>query len=297
VLLCVVFAAAWAAALGWTWNRGAPGQPSSSGRHGLTLRAQLTCGAVCLGLMLWSVILPGSTPATGPLFGASVAYGMVLVLVLAQGRYLVRAPIEGLVATVMVGGLVVFEFTGKQDVVADIGRLVVAMCIGSIVARFIERLSWMAMVCVGSGLVDIWSVFSSSGTTNQLLHSTSGSGAVALSRLLLVAPNVAGQPLFDLGTTDVLFTALYLAFAHLWRLDMWKVCIALVVGFAVAFDVSYISRTGIPVLPFLGVAFLAVSWRQLLGDLWLLLAGESKKSGSDSADTPMKQRTPAQPVA
>jgi len=73
----------------------------------------------------------------------------VLVAVLMQGRTLVFAPAGTLaIIAALCVGLVAVTYA-SHPLVANVARVIGALAAGPLLARFIERLSWMLAVCLG----------------------------------------------------------------------------------------------------------------------------------------------------
>jgi hypothetical protein len=163
-----------------------------------------------------------------------------------------------------------------QNIATNVIRLIAAIGAGAIFARNLERVSWIVLLAVSISAIDLWSVFSSEGTTNKMIkqavekdHHGGGSSGL-LDSLLLNAPRVNDIPIFNIGTTDLIFIAVFLCFAHFWRVGLARVAVMIVVTLVVALAAATYRTEGIPVLPFLSVGFLLVSSpmlvRELLGD-------------------------------
>ncbi|MBC7644814.1 MAG: hypothetical protein H7123_06790 [Thermoleophilia bacterium] len=245
----------------FTWNRSGARLDRSAGPRRLGLSTIALMTMVIWGLFAWSIVQP-QVPTALPFFGSQIVLVAALLGVLMQGRTLVFAPAGTLAIIAGLCAGIVFVSYVSHPIVADFARVIGAFAAGPLLARFIERLSWMLAVCIGITGVDIWSVYSSSGTTHKLAESKSS----ALDALLMTGPSI-NHSFTNLGTTDAFFLAVFCAFAYRWRLDMLRTVAALAVGLTVAFASTLFSPTGIPVLPFLAFVFVAVHAGRFYQDL------------------------------
>jgi hypothetical protein len=154
------------------------------------------------------------------------------------------------------------------DVPGTTGRIIAATCAGLLLARLVEQLWWIAVAAFVVSLADSWSVFSSSGITHQVV----AKAPRALHWATVQVP-ILGVPLrlaSQVGVTDLLFLAMFLASAHRWHLGMQRNVLALAASFSVtlALDVELLPNRPIPALPMLALAMVLVnapaiarSWR------------------------------------
>lgn len=282
LLVAAGISIAWALAVALTWNRGASGEPRSSGRPRRVTRLG-TCALAALPALalVWAIRAPAAPDQLPLLSGVSIVLAMQIMLVIGNARFLVRAISPVLIVIGAAGAALVYLGLHTTPDIANAGRLIVACAGGALIARAVERLSWMLFLCVGIGAVDMWSVFSSSGTTHKLLTS----GSHLLDILLLTGPPIDGRPILFLGTTDLVFLAAFCCIAHAWQLPVFRTIAALTIGLCVAMMLSGFTSIGIPVLPFLAAAFVAANIVPLLRSVF-----GRRRSGSERAATSVSRR-------
>jgi hypothetical protein len=243
------------------WNLGGGAAPSSQpiGRAGLRMTAAI---ALLVAVPLaWGVLAPDAPTGASVAFGASLAMLVLVVLVLLHGRQLVHAPPMVLVGLLAIGAAVTWACVDAASlpVVANGGRLLAAGALGALLASFVERASWIVGLAALAGIVDVWSVYSDSGVTNRVLESAAnGDGDRLLELLLFTGPIVDGSALFEIGVTDLVFLALFMAWAHDWRVDMRVAGGALLAACWCALVVGELRDDAIPMLPFLSAAIVLV---------------------------------------
>lgn len=243
------------------WNLGGGGAPASRPFGPADVRTMVTIGLLVLVPLAWGVLAPLRPADVADGFGAALATFVLVVLVLLHGRQLVHAAAPVLALLALVGAAVTwaaFE-VASLPVVANGGRLLFAAALGALLARYIERASWIVALAVLAAVVDVWSVYAESGVTNQVLDAADGGGSSRLLDLLLfTGPSVNGAPLFAVGVTDLVFLAFFLAWAHDWRVDMRLAAGALLAASWLALVVGEVIARTIPMLPFLSLAILVV---------------------------------------
>jgi hypothetical protein len=247
----------------WAWNYGAGWQVRSEPRVDAPLAVY--AGAGIFGAVTYAGLNVVSTvPDLLPQIGFAASW----ILVLASARYLARSPIPPLIVLALTAGATTFVTYESLALPANLGRVVFAVALGCVLARAMERLSWVVMVAGVITIVDLWSVFSERGVTNQLLNADAGSTAASTASLVLLGgPVVDGVPMVQIGTTDLVFTMVFIATAHLWRMSVPRTVVALLAGVACASVVLVYTEVGIPVLPFLAVAFTAAHLPRLLHEV------------------------------
>jgi hypothetical protein len=255
------------------WNFGGGFMPQSR-PFGVATRGVAIATALVIGVPLaWGVFAPSTPEIHGvEAIGAMLAMIALVVITMLHARQLVAAGSFALTALWVLGGVVAWCFVVLTDLplAADAARLVAAAALGALLARAIERLSWLVILAVIAAVTDIWSVVSDSGLSNSLLDSSGGGGNSPADRLvdvlMFTGPRVDGTPLFQLGVTDLVFLALFLAWAHDWRFDMRVVTGALIAGAWAAILTTVVTDTTVPVLPFLAGAMILVvaarAWTQ-----------------------------------
>jgi hypothetical protein len=146
---------------------------------------------------------------------------------------------------------------------ANVAKVVAAAALGMWIAEELEKLSWIVIVAVVSGFVDIVSV--AVGPTKAILDQ----GPVVVGYFTIVvtwAGYTYSEAYTGLGISDVIFLALYLGAARRFGLRVEWSAVAMVVSFLVTIAAA-MWWTALPALPLLSVAFLAVNadllWRKL----------------------------------
>jgi hypothetical protein len=165
----------------------------------------------------------------------------------------------GIAALVLVGVTVLLEQLGF-DVAANFVKLAAAAAVGWCFLTFFEALSWVLLVALLIVPVDAFSVFR--GPTKEIVENQ----PEIFNALSVAFPLPGEHATAQLGLPDVLFFALFLGAADRFGLRVGWTWLAMVLSFgttlalAVAFDVS-----GLPALPMLSIAFVAVNadliWR------------------------------------
>ena len=243
------------------WNRGGGAAPSSRpiGRAGWRMSVVL---AVVVGVPLaWGVFAPLTPADLADGFGASLAMLALVLLALVHARQLVHAHPLVLILLAVLGAVVTWASIdpGTYPVVANAGRLLFAAAVGALLAQLVERASWIVGLAVLAAAVDLWSVLAESGITSQLLErAEGGDGDVLLDLLLFTGPIVGERPLFELGVTDLVFLALFIAWSHDWRLDLRIASAVLLAGTWTALVVAEVRAEAVPVLPFIAVAMVGL---------------------------------------
>ncbi len=247
------------------WNRGGGATPSSHpiGRAGMRMSITL---AFIVGIPLaWGIFAPQVPAGAADGFGASLAVIALVLLALVHARQLVHAPAPVLAALAALGGAITWAAVevAAYPVVANSGRLLFAAALGAMLARFIERASWIVLLALIAGAVDIWSIYAKEGVTNRVLDAAGrGEDGGLLDLLLFTGPLVADRPLFAVGVTDLVFLAMFVAWSHDWRVDLRIATAALLAGAWATLVVAELRADVVPMLPFLcGAMILLVAVR------------------------------------
>ncbi|MCW2925561.1 MAG: hypothetical protein JWM98_2965 [Thermoleophilia bacterium] len=269
------------------WNAAVGSAPRSRplARAGwLTALAAIVAVAAPLS---WSVLHPERVGEVSAGFGATLAVLALVLLVLVHARQLLHLPIAVLVALALAGGAVTWAAVEPWSVpvLADAGRLLLAAAFGALLARQVERASWMVALAVLAAAVDLWSVLADSGVSNHLLErSARGDDDRLVDLVLFTGPTVDGANLFAVGTVDLVFLALFLAWSHDWRLDLRVVVGALLAATWGGMLVAELTDEAVPLLPFLGAAMVVVlAVRSVVlrrrGRAWRRRGGSAASSG------------------
>jgi hypothetical protein len=138
---------------------------------------------------------------------------------------------------------------------ANVAKVVFAAALGIWIAGELERVSWVVIVAGVTAVVDIVSV--AAGPTKAILDK----GPVVVG-YFTVAATWAGYSYAEaytgLGTSDVLFFALYLGAARRFHLRAGWSAVAMVLSFLGTIALA-MYWTALPALPLLSLAFLAVN--------------------------------------
>jgi hypothetical protein len=119
---------------------------------------------------------------------------------------------------------------------------------------FFESLSWVVLVASIIPIVDIYSVFK--GPTKEITTNHKQTFEV----LSIVFPWPGGRGAANLGLPDLLFFALFLAASARFDLRPFRTWLALVASFGATMALAVgLGVDGLPALPLLSVAFLAVN--------------------------------------
>jgi hypothetical protein len=143
---------------------------------------------------------------------------------------------------------------------ANVAKIVFAATLGIWIAGELQRLSWVVIVAAVTAVVDIVRV--AAGPTKAILDK----GPVVVG-YFTVAATWAGYSYAEaytgLGTSDVLFFALYLGAARRFRLREGWSAVAMVASFLCTIALA-MYWTALPALPLLSVAFLVVNADRIL---------------------------------
>jgi hypothetical protein len=144
---------------------------------------------------------------------------------------------------------------------ANVAKVVLAGALGIWIAGELERLSWIVIVAAVSAAVDVVSV--AAGPTKAILEK----GPVVVGWFTVAVTWLGysySEAYTGLGTSDVLFFALYLAAARRFGLRTGWSAVAMVASFLGTIAAA-MYWTALPALPLLSVAFLAVNADLILG--------------------------------
>jgi hypothetical protein len=149
---------------------------------------------------------------------------------------------------------------------ADLAKILAASGLGLWIAGELEQVSWVVIAAVVSAAVDAFSV--AAGPTKALL----AKGPLVVG-YFIVAVTWWGysynEAYTGLGTSDVIFFALYLGSARRFHLRVRASAVVMAASFLVTIAAAMV-WTALPALPLLSLAFLAVNadllWRALRGD-------------------------------
>ena len=164
----------------------------------------------------------------------------------------------------------------KLDTAANLAKLAAATFLAFALLELFEALWWVVLVATLVPVVDAISVWR--GPTRHVLEERPG----VFDAFAFAFPVPDG--LFQLGLPDVLFFALFLAAAGRWRLRAGWTWLAMVASLgttlALAVWVDPFGIGGVPALPLLSLAFLAVNsdrlWRGVRAERAAAVAAENE---------------------
>ena len=127
--------------------------------------------------------------------------------------------------------------------------------IGFAFLRWFELLSWVALVASIIPVVDSISVFAPHGPTNEIIKHHEH----VFTTFSFAFPIPGEHAAANLGLPDLLFFSLFLAAAARFGLRAGLTWIAMTASFGATLALASVWRGGLPALPLLAVAFLAVN--------------------------------------
>jgi hypothetical protein len=167
-----------------------------------------------------------------------------------------------IVVAIGCGALAVVSELADLQIVANFSKLAAMTFLAFWFLRYFDSLAWVVIVAAIIPLVDIYSVFK--GPTKEI--TTNHEQTFYALSIAFPAPGELGVA--NLGLPDLLFFALFLAAAVRFRLRPVWTWLAGVLSFGATMALAVgLEVDGLPALPFLSLAFLAVNadliWRQL----------------------------------
>jgi hypothetical protein len=151
--------------------------------------------------------------------------------------------------------------------------------IGFAFLRWFEMLSWVALVACIIPFVDAYSVFSPHGPTNEITEHHK-----EVFTTFSFAFPIPGEPgTANLGLPDLLFFSLFLAAAARFGLRTRLTWLAMTLSFGATLALASVWRGGLPALPLLAIAFLAVNadliWPQVRRERFSIRGQERNADG------------------
>lgn len=141
-------------------------------------------------------------------------------------------------------------------VILAIAQLTLASGVGLWIAKGIDDITHLIPVALVATIADIWSV--SAGATAKIIVSPS------INYFLLRFPMFGSESIpYLIGLTDFLFFAIFFQAAIRYNLGALKNAVLLAASFFIAIISAIYSSTGLPVLPFMAVLFVAGNFSKL----------------------------------
>lgn len=148
----------------------------------------------------------------------------------------------GLVAA---GGLVL-EWTAVES----LAKVIFATSAGLWIALMLTSISQVLLISMLIIIVDIWSVFL--GPTKKMVES----GGPWIEYLTINLPVFGADAASRLGASDIIFYALFIGCALIWKLRRITTALVLTVSFIATMMVGVTLGIGVPALPLLAIFFL-----------------------------------------
>jgi len=158
-----------------------------------------------------------------------------------------------LVAATAVVIAVVANLMGVHGTTASLAKLTAATCIGLALARMLRSRAEMIAIAVLVSTVDIYSV--AGGPTHAMLSANPGEASGFALRLNVMASQFINQ----IGSSDLLFFALFTAAAVRFGLRRWTTWFAMTASFGLSMLLADRWNTPVPALPLLSAAFLVAN--------------------------------------
>ncbi len=165
-------------------------------------------------------------------------------------------------ATVVLIGLAALLEVLDYELAANFVKLAAVTGAGWFFLRFFEEVSWIVLIAVLVIPIDIVSV--ARGPTRTLLEDQ----PQVFDYLSIAFPVPGEATAAQLGLPDVLFFALFLGAAERFGLRVWQTWLACTLSFGATLAITVGGDvTGLPALPLLSLAFIAVNADLLWGHL------------------------------
>jgi hypothetical protein len=213
---------------------------------------------LAVGIVLgYAAVAP--RPASVPVLVVALGFGLLVFALLSTcalsppiDRRRVAFALLPLALPIAIGVTGASASDAAGAVAVLVGLLASGSLLGSFLGGEIEHPGHLLPVAYASSLADLYSVFSPSGPTAQIVEDHPDLLAV------LALPMSFGDHRFVpvLGIGDVLMTALYLAAARRHGLDRRRLVVAFALAYAVVLAALVVTARPLPALPALGLAVL-----------------------------------------
>jgi hypothetical protein len=139
----------------------------------------------------------------------------------------------------------------------DICLIGIGCHIGKIVAMGVSQRSYLIPLTLVASVTDLWSVWG--GPTHVIVREP-----LLQNYFLITYPLLGSNAILPtLGLGDITFLALYFALLPQYKLKVRATSWAIIFAFSAVFLLSLQAGKGLPAIPFISAAFLAVNWKQL----------------------------------
>ena len=180
---------------------------------------------------------------------------------------------RGLVPAAIALGLLAWAFhVADWETPENFCKLFAVTAVGFAFLRWFEDLNWVVLVACIIPFVDAFSVFSPNGPTNEIVNHHEH----VFTTFSFAFPIPGENATANLGLPDLLFFSLFLAAAARFGLRTGLTWVAMTLSFGATLAIASVWRGGLPALPLLATAFLAVN-----GDLiWAHVQRSSARARS-----------------
>jgi hypothetical protein len=163
---------------------------------------------------------------------------------------------RGLLAVAVGLGLLAWAFhVAGWETPENFCKLFGVTAVGFAFLRWFEDLNWVALVACIIPFVDAFSVFSPRGPTNEIVNHHEH----VFTTFSFAFPIPGERATANLGLPDLLFFALFLTAAARFGLRAGLTWTAMTLSFGATLALASVWRGGLPALPLLALAFLAVN--------------------------------------
>jgi hypothetical protein len=163
---------------------------------------------------------------------------------------------RGLIAVAVAFGLLAWAFhDAGWNTAENFCKLFAVTAVGFAFLRWFELLSWVALIACIIPFVDAFSVFSPRGPTNEIIKHHEH----VFTTFSFAFPIPGERAAANLGLPDLLFFALFLAATARFALRSGLTWLVMTASFGATLAIASVWRGGLPALPLLAIAFLAVN--------------------------------------
>jgi hypothetical protein len=205
---------------------------------------------------------------------ALVSFPLATLVVAALAPVHASAPRLLLAALAAAAVTAVLIAAGLEGTPATLSKLIAAACIGMALAGLLQTAAEMVAIAVLVAAVDAYSV--AAGPTHAIvLHHQQVLGAFTLA---FHPPGT--YAVAQIGASDFVFFALFLAATVRMGLRMWPTWAAMTASLGVTMTLSYAFDAALPALPLLSLAFLGTNADLLVGRMRGRRGSPERESGT-----------------